>query len=482
MQGEDGSGTSPGGRPDDRLRGTLSARAAWTVLAVAVGSRLLDSTDRWLLPAVARPLCEELSLTDAQGGWLATILLLGYAAWSPVAGYLADRVHRPRLLAVGIAVWGLATVGTGLARNYDELQVARGLVGVGGATAGVVALTLILDLFPRGGRGLALAAFYLAMPAGAAIGLGPGAAVAGATAWQAAFLFVGAPGLALALAALLLPEPPRGWSEGLEVARLRRHEIAGPSRDDYVDLMVNSSYTYSVFALAFCMFAIGGLVYWLPALLRLGHGLPAPRIAAMIRYVVPAATAAGIVAGGWMAGREVSRPRLLFLGPAVAVLAALPMLVLTALGRDERAVLAGASGTIALLFTTVVPCSAILASVVMPNMRGVAAAVAVAAAHLLGDIWSPGLMAWVAGEFGQPDAMATPFGRALAAIGASPVVIGPDGDTQNLAAGLLTAAPAIAIAGVVLLSGARHLPRETAHMLATLRAAPRHYRQHQTRH
>ena len=47
-----------------------------------------------------------------------------------------------------------------------------------------------------------------------------------------------------------------GGVEGVDEDRLRLHERVGPSRDDYVDLMVNSSYTYSVFGLAFSMFAI----------------------------------------------------------------------------------------------------------------------------------------------------------------------------------------------------------------------------------
>ncbi len=44
----------------------------------------------------------------------------------------------------------------------------------------------------------------------------------------------------------------------------RLHEQVGPSREDYIDLMVNSSYTYSVFGIAFSSFALAGLVYWSP--------------------------------------------------------------------------------------------------------------------------------------------------------------------------------------------------------------------------
>ena len=126
---------------------------------------------------------------------------------------------------------------------------------------------------------------------------------------------------------------------------------------------------------------------------------------------------------------------------------------------------------IALMFTNAGPCHAIIGNVVMPNMRAVACAVAMAATHLLGDIWSPTLMGWVAQTFGQADSMATPFGRALAAIGAVPRAQ-PGHDPENLTAAPAHAVPALVIAGIVLLSGARHLPREMALMLAKLRAVP----------
>ena len=110
-------------------------------------------------------------------------------------------------------------------------------------------------------------------------------------------------------------------------------------------------------------------------------------------------------------------------------------------------------------------------SVVMPNMRAVACAAALASIHLLGDIWSPSLMGWTVQTFGQTDSMATIFGKALTALGAVPVAQ-PGRDPENLTAGMLVVIPALLIAGIVLLSGARHLPREMALMLAKLRATP----------
>jgi hypothetical protein len=258
----------------------------------------------------------------------------------------------------------------------------------------------------------------------------------------------------------------------VEEHRLRLHERVGPSREDYIDLMVNSSYTYSVFGLAFSMFAIGGLVFWLPTFLMVVREMPPARVSSWLSLTVPASIMVGIAAGGWLADRYFRiNPRALFLVPGLAILGSIPFLLLAIFGKGEGAVFLGVFVAIALMFTNSGPCHAIIANVVMPNMRAVACAVALAAVHLLGDIWSPTLMGWVADTFGQADSMATPFGRALAAIGAVPKAQ-PGRDAENLTAALLTALPALVIAGIVLLSGARHLPREMALMLAKLRAAP----------
>ena len=48
----------------------------------------------------------------------------------------------------------------------------------------------------------------------------------------------------------------------------------------------------------------------------------------------------------------------------------------------------------------------------------------------------------------------------------------PDQAPENILAGLLVVVPAVLISAIVLLAGARHLPREMALMLAKLKAAP----------
>lgn len=445
---------------------------AWGLLAFLFAANLLAAVDRGLFAALIGPIGRELDLWDDQADWLEALPLVAAALWAPMLGYFADQTRRPRILALGIAAFGMASVGVGLATSFEPLQRGRALVGVGTATFGVVALTLLMDVFPRTARARALAFYFLAGPVGMALALNLGPALAQLATWQTAFLAGGAPALVLALAALTLPDPVRGVSEGVPVSRLRGHEAAGATAEDYVDLMVNSSFTYAVFGLTFIAFAIGGLNAWLPTFLVGVRGLTEPSAARVAAILPPAAAAVGLLAGAWAAdlwGRR--EPRSYFLVPAMAAWLALPCWLATVLGPNRPWQYAALFATVALLFANLGPCFAIVASAAAPNMRGVACGATIAVVNLLGVAWAPRLLQWGAEVFGQPDAMATPFGRMLAAIGAIPRSVGGR-PPENVAAAFLFAAPALAAAGFVLLAGARHLPRESALMLANLRAAP----------
>ena len=433
---------------------------------------LFDSVDRWLLAAVLPGVRSELDLSEAQAGWLSTVVLLGLALASPLIGYVVDRVKRPRLLAIGFALWSLATISTALVRTNDQMQTARGLVGVGGAITTVIALTLIMDLFPRTARAGALTAFFLAIPLGAAVAVSFGAALAKMTTWQVAFLAVGAPGLVLALISLVFPDPIRGLSEGIDHQRLRLHETVGPSPEDYSDLMVNSSYTYSLFGITFSSFAFAGLFYWSKAFLTVSKGFTVAFVDSLLGVSVLGAALAGTLAGGLLAGWFArTKPQAMFVVPGVATLAAIPFVLVAIYARPAPLIFGGLGLATGVIFMNIVPCYTIISSVTMPNMRGVGCGVALAAVHLLGDIWSPTAMGWMADTFGQRDSMATGFGRALAALGAVPVTQ-PGLDPQNLTAAMLVVVPALLISGIVLLAGSRHLPREMALLRAKLRARP----------
>ncbi len=450
------------------------SRAAMVTFAVLFAMNLLDYLDRNILVAVQPQLKEARLVADNfEMGRLATYFLISYSLFSPIMGWLGDRWRRTRLLAIGIGLWSLATVGTAFARNYQDLALARSLLGIGEATYGVIAPTILMDLFARGRRARVMSAFYLAMPIGTALGFGLGGTLATRFGWQAAFLVVGLPGLLAAFAALALPEPIRGASEGIDTDRLRKHEAVGASREDYIDLMVNSSYTYSVFGMSAYTFAIGGMLYWIPLFLQNTRGMPQERALWILGLVSLPAAIVGMTAGGRVADRlSKTNPRALFLVPGLAMLASIPFVLLGLFARSTPLIFVGIFVAETLMFVNTGPCNAIIANVVMPNMRAAAYAVAIFAVHFLGDIWSPMLIGWMADTFGRPEMMNTLLGRAFAAVGALPTQQA-DQVPENILAGLLVVVPALLISAIVLLSGARHLPREMALMRAKLKAAPR---------
>jgi MFS family permease len=450
------------------LAASLPRWAAWT-FAILFAMNMLDYIDRWALSAVIPQIQAEFAIKDSPAGMLNMYFLISYSLISPLMGWYGDRVRRTWLLAGGVGLWSLATVGTGLVRNYQELCLARSLLGIGEATYGVLAPTILMDLYPREKRSRVLSGFYLAMPVGYALGVILGGRIAAATGnWRTAFFIVGAPGLLAAISALFLSEPIRGTSEGVDPERLRAHEQAGASREDYVDLMVNSSYTYVVFGLASYTFAFGGLAFWLPSYLERVKGWPKTKTVDLLGVTGLFAAIVGMWGGGWLADRLSKRnPKALFQVSGVSMLLAVPCILIGLSAQTTGLIITALFLAQALMFANTGPSNAVIANVVAPNMRATAYAVCCFAIHFLGDVWSPWLMGKVSDLCGQADTMASSFGRILRAIGAVPV------EGRNLSAGMLVVVPAVLLGGVVLLAGTRHLPREMSLMLAKLKAAPR---------
>ncbi|MFO0953918.1 MAG: MFS transporter [Isosphaeraceae bacterium] len=359
-----------------------------------------------------------------------------------------------------------------MARNHGELRLARVALGAGEAVLGALAPTILVDLFPRSWRGRVLGAFCLALPLGGALGTAVGGYFAARSSWSQAMFALALPGLIASAAVFLLPDPLRGATEPVAPERVAEHQKAGPTQEDYIDMMVNSSFTYSVFGMAFFTFAMAGMAAWLPRFLTVQKGFPIESVW-RLGWVTLASSTLGIVLGGWL-GDLLSRRsgRAYFMLSGLAMLGSIPCLIAAVYGGSERVVFGSLFLTVTLMFIHAGPCLAVVANVVAPNMRGVGYAVALFSVHLFGDLWSPGLMGWVSDTFGRRDAMSTPFGSALAAVGAMPKGL-PGGPPENLTAAMLVVVPALALSGGVLLAGARHLPRESALMLANLKASPK---------
>src|SRR6185503_2395278 len=91
---------------------------------------LVNYIDRYVVAAILEPLGADLGLDDAQRGRLTFVFVIVYMLAAPIFGALADRFHRPRLIAVGVTIWSLATMAGAFVHDYNWLLVARSGVGI----------------------------------------------------------------------------------------------------------------------------------------------------------------------------------------------------------------------------------------------------------------------------------------------------------------------------------------------------------------
>lgn len=206
-----------GAAPKEAVPG-MAAR--WASLALLIVAAILSFVDRQIVSLLVGPIKRDLGLSDVE---ISLVQGLAFALFYAVAalpfGVLVDRASRRWVLAAGIVGWSIMTAVCGFARSFWELFIARMGVGVGEASLGPTAHSLIADLF-RGARlPLAMSLYGLGVAAGAAIATiaggqvatwvesHPGVVIPGlgfVEGWRMAFPIVAAPGVLVAAAVFVV--------------------------------------------------------------------------------------------------------------------------------------------------------------------------------------------------------------------------------------------------------------------------------------
>jgi len=373
----------------------LFSGPAGRTLLLLTGVNLLNYLDRFVVSALVESLRADLGLSDFRLGVLMTAFMVVYTLASPLFGALGDRRHRPRLLALGVAVWSLATVLSGFAAGFVSLLLARAAVGVGEAAYATISPALMADHFERTRRGRAFALFFAAIPVGSALGYVVGGLVDRSFGWRAAFFVVGLPGLLLATLVFRQADPPRG--------RFEEGEIAGPRplTQAWRALAANRPYTLAVLGYAAYTFAVGALGFWMPAFLERTRGVPRAEATVEFGAVVVVTGLVGTLLGGWVADalrRRVANADLWVCG--LSALAAAPLALVALTATSKGVYLATLVVGQLLLFASAGPINHVIVGVVPPAERATASSVSILAIHALGDVPSPPLVGALSDRLG----------------------------------------------------------------------------------
>ncbi len=203
--------TAPAAPP----RAAYSENYKRLVLFLLVTAYTLNFIDRTIIATLGQPIKDALKISDTQLGLLGGLYfaLLYTFLGIPIARF-AERFSRVNIISGAIIIWSAFTALCGTAGNFAMLAAYRFGVGIGEAGLSPPAHSLISDYFEPKKRASALSVYSFGIPLGSMIGIITASQIAQAFGWRMAFMVVGLPGVAVAIALkTLVKEPARGHSE-----------------------------------------------------------------------------------------------------------------------------------------------------------------------------------------------------------------------------------------------------------------------------
>jgi len=352
-----------------------------------VGINFLNYMDRYVA-AVAAPLIQkEFNLSNADIGLLASAFLLVYAVAALPFGYWADRGVRRTVIGIGVAIWSLATLFTGFARNFFQLFLSRAILGIGEASYYPAGTSLLSDYFPKDQRGRVMSIWGVGSTIGIAVGFAGGGYIADKFGWRNAFFFAAVPGILFALLAFGLREPLRGSVEARGTAV---KETRDANLRTFLGLMRIPTLRATILSQTVLYFVLASNAFWLPTLLVRRFDLSVSQAGLFAGIVLVLGGLIGTLAGGWIADRLARKNPAAHLQVGIvgfligAVFIAISLLAPLNIGPIPIFVPAFLITVIA-LYLNAGPFTALAQNVVSPALRASSVTMLLFVAHVFGD-------------------------------------------------------------------------------------------------
>jgi len=318
-----------------------SQTQAWYGVVILTLAYVLSFLDRQLLSLVVTDIKTDLELTDSQVSIiLGFAFALFYTTMGIPIGRLADKKSRKTIIGIGISFWCLMTAATGIIKTYLQLFITRVGVGVGEATLSPSALSMISDYFPKEKRGTAMGFFNMGVSVGSGIALILGGQIVAYFAdfppivlplvgqiyeWQALFIFIGIPGLLVALLMTTVKEPSRkGKMQVLNKSGDISEEISIKETVRFI-YQRKEAYGWLFLSMA-CSVLIGyAFLSWLPTMYIRAYNVPIRTITLWLGFAFLLGGPFGATMSGWLGDKLYKK----YNNSAHVLLFAYSMIVLT---------------------------------------------------------------------------------------------------------------------------------------------------------
>lgn len=331
---------------------------SWYALSILTAVYVLNFLDRTLIYILFTPIKKEMAFSDLQLALLGTTsFVIFYTLLGIPFGRLADRFSRKTIIGSGLAVWSLFSGLTGFADTFWTIFFCRVMVGVGEATLGPAALSLLSDYFPPRMRGTVQSIYSSGIAIGGGLAFFLGGWIGQTWGWRWAFYLLGFPGLVLAVLVFLLREQPRGAAG------------SAAAETDWRVLFRSVPLRYIYVGYALYGLASNNLGIWVPTFFVRDHKLSIAFIgtAAGILSIVVGISA--MILGGWFSDRF-RRGRLAF--TSMTALASIPLWVALLFVDNLVLLLIVNIVLYGLALLWVGPATADVTTLAGPNLRGLA--------------------------------------------------------------------------------------------------------------
>jgi len=262
------------------------------LLALAI---FINYVDRGNLATAAPLIKDQLHLSNTQIGLLLSAFFWTYTPGLLLSGWLAEKINPYRTLALGVALWSLATAATGLVTGFAALFALRLVLGVGESAGFPCSSKLLAQHLPTHRLGAANGLIGVGLALGPAFGTLTGGLLMARLGWRPVFILFG-------LVSILWLVP---WRGATRHASIHADTYKTPAAPSYLTILKRREIWGAGLGHFAGNYAFYFIITWLPLYLVKARGFSVGQMAELggliyVLYAISAQTT-GWVSDRWMA-------------------------------------------------------------------------------------------------------------------------------------------------------------------------------------